>query len=114
MEYLARFLIGGLVVSAFAMLGDVLRPKTFAGLFGAAPSVALATLAITLWQHPAGSAPTEARTMIWGAIALFAYSVAVCQLLMWRRWNALPATLAALIVWLAVAFSLYFLLEATA
>jgi uncharacterized membrane protein (GlpM family) len=114
MEYVARFLIGGLVVSAFAMLGDVLRPKTFAGLFGAAPSVALATLAITLWRHTAGYAATEAQTMMWGAIALFAYSIAVCQLLMRRRWNALPATLAALIVWLAVALGLHFLLEANA
>ena len=40
-EYIVRFLVGGAVVSAFAMLGDVLRPKCFAGLFGAAPSVAL-------------------------------------------------------------------------
>jgi hypothetical protein len=31
-----------------------------------------------------------------------------------RRWNALPATLAALIVWLAVALGLHFLLEANA
>jgi hypothetical protein len=29
------------MVTAFAILGDVLRPKSFAGLFGAAPSVAL-------------------------------------------------------------------------
>jgi hypothetical protein len=36
-EYIVRFLVGGAVVSAFAMLGDVLRPKSFAGLFGAAP-----------------------------------------------------------------------------
>jgi uncharacterized membrane protein (GlpM family) len=114
MEYVARFLIGGLVVSAFAMLGDVLRPKTFAGLFGAAPSVALATLAITLWRHTTPYAATEAQNMMWGAIALFAYSIAVCQLLMRRRWNALPATLAALIVWLAVALGLHFLLEANA
>jgi hypothetical protein len=34
-EYVVRFLVGGVVVSAFAMLGDVLRPKSFAGLFGA-------------------------------------------------------------------------------
>jgi hypothetical protein len=44
-EYVVRFLVGGIVVSAFSMLGDMLRPKSFAGLFGAAPSVALATLA---------------------------------------------------------------------
>ena len=36
-EYLVRFLIGGIAVSLFAVLGDVLRPKSFAGLFGAAP-----------------------------------------------------------------------------
>jgi hypothetical protein len=34
-EYVVRFLVGGVVVSAFAVLGDVLRPKSFAGLFGA-------------------------------------------------------------------------------
>jgi hypothetical protein len=42
-EYVVRFLVGGIVVSAFATLGDILRPKSFAGLCGAAPSVALAT-----------------------------------------------------------------------
>jgi len=36
-EYVIRFLVGGAVVSAFPMLGDLLRPKSFAGLFGAAP-----------------------------------------------------------------------------
>jgi hypothetical protein len=35
-EYVVRFLVGGVVVPAFAMLGDLLRPKSFAGLFGAA------------------------------------------------------------------------------
>jgi uncharacterized protein YjlB len=34
-EYVVRFLVGGLVVSAFAMLADVLRPKSFAGLCSA-------------------------------------------------------------------------------
>jgi hypothetical protein len=42
-QILVRFLIGGMVVSAFAILADMLKPKSFAGLFGAAPSVALAT-----------------------------------------------------------------------
>jgi hypothetical protein len=35
LDYAVRFLAGGLIVSAFAILGDVLRPKSFAGLFGA-------------------------------------------------------------------------------
>ena len=41
-----RFLVGGFVVSLFAALGDVFGPKSFAGLFGAAPSIALATIAL--------------------------------------------------------------------
>jgi Protein of unknown function (DUF3147) len=108
MEYVARFLIGGLAVSAFAMLGDVLRPKSFAGLFGAAPSVALATLGIALVQHGAHYAAVQGQSMIWGAIALLAYSIIVCQLLLRFRWNALPATLVALIAWLGIALGLHF------
>jgi hypothetical protein len=50
LEYLLRFIAGGVVVSAFAVVGDILRPKSFAGLFGAAPSIALATILITLSQ----------------------------------------------------------------
>lgn len=52
MEELAlRLFIGGAVVSAFAVLGDMLKPKSFAGLFGAAPSVALASIALAAAQH---------------------------------------------------------------
>jgi hypothetical protein len=32
LEYGLRFLAGGIAVSAFATLGDTLRPKSFAGL----------------------------------------------------------------------------------
>lgn len=53
LEYGLRFLAGGIAVSAFATLGDALRPKSFAGLFGAAPSIALATLFLTLSQKGA-------------------------------------------------------------
>jgi hypothetical protein len=62
MEYLIRFLAGGLVVSAFAVLGDVLRPKSFAGLFGAAPSVALATLGLALWKEGRDYVSLEGRS----------------------------------------------------
>ena len=36
MQLVFRFVIGGLVVSLFAVIGDVLKPKSFAGLFGSA------------------------------------------------------------------------------
>jgi hypothetical protein len=32
-ELIFRFLIGGTFVSAFAFVGDAVRPKSFAGLF---------------------------------------------------------------------------------
>jgi uncharacterized membrane protein (GlpM family) len=105
-EYLVRFLVGGTVVSAFAMLGDILRPKSFAGLFGAAPSVALATLGIAVYGHGAGYAALQSQAMISGAIALGVYSVVVCHLLVRARLRASTATLVSLVVWLIVAFSL--------
>jgi uncharacterized protein DUF3147 len=114
MEYVARFLIGGLAVSAFAILSDLLQPRSFAGLFGAAPSVALATLGIALVQHDAHYAAVQGHAMIWGAVALLVSSAVVCQLLMRFRWNALPATLVALVVWIAVALSLHFVVGASA
>jgi hypothetical protein len=33
MDFIFRFVVGGLIVSLFAVLGDVLKPKTFARLF---------------------------------------------------------------------------------
>src|SRR5256885_8568544 len=102
-EYIARFMIGGFAVSVFAMIGDVLRPKSFAGLFGAAPSIALVTLAIALWQHGSDYAATEGRSMMIGSLALGAYSWASCQLMIRFRQSALTATVIAVIVWFAVA-----------
>ena len=109
-EYAIRFLLGGFVVSAFAMLGDLLRPKSFAGLFGAAPSVALATLTIAIVQYGPHYAALQTRSMTLGAIALVIYSVLVCHLLIRARMRALTATLVALPVWAAVALGLHLLL----
>ena len=62
MEYVIRFLLGGLIVSAFAILSDLLRPRTFSGLFGAAPTVALATLGITFFMGDPAKVATEGRS----------------------------------------------------
>jgi hypothetical protein len=107
MEWLLRFLIGGLAVSLFAVLGDVLRPKRFAGLFGAAPSVALATLALTFFTEGAATVAIEGRTMMLGAIAFGAYSVLVCQMLVRPRFSATVSSTTALLAWLGIAFGLH-------
>jgi hypothetical protein len=105
-EYVVRFFLGGLVVSAFAMLGDMLRPKNFAGLFGAAPSVALATLGIAVHRHGVDYAARHTWAMTAGAVALAVYGIVVCQLLMRARLRALPGTVLSFVVWLVVAFGL--------
>jgi hypothetical protein len=106
LEYVIRFVAGGVVVSAFAVLGDMLRPKSFAGLFGAAPSIALATLSLAFWKQGGGYAAIEGRSMVLGSIALAAYCFVVCQLLMRVRWSALTSTAVAAVAWFAVALGL--------
>jgi hypothetical protein len=105
-DYVLRFFIGGLIVSLFAVTADVLRPKSFAGLFSAAPSVALATLSLPFLKHGGGYVAIEGRSMLLGALALGVYSLVVCQLLMRAHWSALKATAAALTVWIVVAVGL--------
>jgi Protein of unknown function (DUF3147) len=107
-EIIFRFVIGGLVVSAFAFVGDLLRPKSFAGLFAAAPSVALATLALTFRKEGAAFAAVEGRSMIAGAVGLATYSFIVCRLLASGKAAALKATTASMPVWFGAAFLLWF------
>jgi hypothetical protein len=112
LEYIIRFLAGGIVVSAFALLGDILRPKSVAGLFGAAPSVALATLSLVLLKQGGDYAAVEGRSMVIGSAALAAYSFLVCQLLIRFRTTAPRATVLAAVAWFAVAFGLRYALLA--
>ncbi len=106
-DIIARFLVGGVTVSAFALCSDVLKPKSFAGLLGAAPSVALASLGLTIAANGKGFAATECRSMLAGAVALSFYSGLVCWLLMRKRLAALPAVLYSLPAWITVAFGLW-------
>ncbi len=87
-ELLIRFMVGGLVVSGFAMLSDVFRPKSFAGLFGAAPSVALATVVLTIAHDGKAYAALEARSMVLGALAFLLYAALVSWALMHYKRSA--------------------------
>jgi hypothetical protein len=93
-ELIFRFLGGGVMVSAFAFLGDIFRPKSFAGLFGAAPSIALATLALTILTDGKEYAAIEARSMVGGAVAFLIYALVISRLLMRYKLRALTATVA--------------------
>jgi uncharacterized membrane protein (GlpM family) len=106
MDYVIRFVLGGLVVSLFATLGDILKPKSFAGLFGASPSVAFATLALTVISHNRSVASIESRSMIVGAVALLLYANACVFLMGKLHWKASLVTLAALPLWGLVVWGL--------
>jgi uncharacterized membrane protein (GlpM family) len=108
-QILIRFLVGGAVVSAFAMIGDLLKPKSFAGLFGAAPSVALVTLGLTVATEGASYAATEAHSMMAGAIAFTAYASCVSWVMMRYRLNAPLVTICSIPLWLGVVFGLWYI-----
>jgi hypothetical protein len=109
-DIIARFLIGGLIVSAFSLISDLFKPKTFAGLFGAAPSVALATLALTIMKEGKQYAAIEGRSMILGAIAFLACAMTLSYVLLRFRLSALPVALVSLILWIAVATGLWWVM----
>jgi hypothetical protein len=75
-EAALRFLLGGAVVSLFAVVGTILKPPTFAGIFGSAPSVAIATLTLAFARQGPDYAAAEAQSMIIGAAGLVTYSAA--------------------------------------
>lgn len=96
LQLLVRFIVGGLIVSLFAALGTILKPKSFAGLFGAAPSVALATLGLTIASDGRSYAVIEARSMILGAAAFCLYATLCSRLMMRNEISASTATISAL------------------
>jgi len=96
------------VVSAFAAIGDMLKPKSFAGLFSAAPSVALATLGLTLAAEGRSYTAIEGRSMIAGAVALFAYASVVSWIMMRYKLNALMVTTCSIPLWFGIAFSVWY------
>ena len=106
-EIALRVIVGGVVVSGFALLGDLLKPKSFAGLFGAAPSVALATLVLTTMKDGNAYAALEARSMLLGAFAFVLYACTVSRMLIRRQWPVLPTTSIALVLWFGCAFGLW-------
>jgi hypothetical protein len=107
-EIIVRFVVGGVVVSGFALLADLLKPKSFAGLFGAAPSVALATLALTVAKQGKEYASVEARSMLIGAIAFFVYALVVSRLLIRRKLPVIPVTGLFMAIWFACAFGCWY------
>lgn len=92
---------GGLLVVAFALVSEGLSPKRFAGLFSAAPAVAITGLAIVLLDKGAHEAHQNAAGMIAGSAGMIVYAAAAIPLL--RRARASSAAVIALSAWVAAA-----------
>jgi len=106
-ELILRFVLGGAVVSAFAAIAELFEPKSFSGLFGAAPSVAIATLALTYHADGSAAMATAARWMLIATPALLVYGA--CCVVACRRPGVPVWLVAALawLVWLGVALALW-------
>jgi hypothetical protein len=106
-ELALRFVIGGVIVSLFAVLGELVRPQSFAGLFGAATSVALATLGLAFLQKGGAYAALEGPSMLVGAVAMVAYNALVAWLLRRRQAHAIMIAGLSWALWFAVTFVLW-------
>jgi uncharacterized membrane protein (GlpM family) len=93
----AKGLAGGLLVVAFALLSETLQPKRFAGLFGAAPAVAIAGLAIVLASKGGHDARESSIGMLAGAAGMLCYAAATIGLL--KRMSALHASALGMVAW---------------
>ncbi|HEY1421162.1 MAG TPA: DUF3147 family protein [Candidatus Dormibacteraeota bacterium] len=102
-----RVVAGGFMVVAFSMAGDILKPRMFAGLFAAAPSVATASLLVSGLASGAGKDHVYATGMIAGAAGLIAYSVAAAFLV--ERLGAAAGSILAWVAWAVPACAIFWL-----
>ena len=98
---LAKGLVGGVFVAAFALIGASMQPKSFAGLFSAAPSIALAALTITLLTDGSSDAKDQALAMVFGALALVLFCMLAAVAI--GRFDAMHGSAISFVGWFAVA-----------
>jgi hypothetical protein len=102
-----RFVLGGATVSAFAAASELFKPKHFSGMFGAAPSVAITTIALAFAQQGPAYVAREARSMVIGGIALLVYCVACVVVAKLRSVPIWLTAFAGWALWLVVAIGLW-------
>jgi hypothetical protein len=95
-----KALNGGLFVALFAVLGEILQPKRFAGVFGASPAISLGNLLVIGLVKGEATARSAGTGMIIGAVAMaVACAVAIPAV---RRWGAVWGSAVLWGVWLVV------------
>jgi len=110
-DLILRFALGGVAVSLFAALAELFKPKTFSGILGAAPAVALVSLALTFQQRGSAVVRDHALGMMFGGVGFLAYA---CSCVLTTAQSRLPVWLGALLcwaVWLLVAATAWVLVR---
>ncbi len=99
---------GGTLVAAFALLSDRLKPKTLAGVFSGAPSVALASLGVTAAAMGSGKAAEAATSMFAGAVGM----VVFCGLavMIEQRIGSIASSALAWLAWAVTAGGVYWVM----
>lgn len=102
-----KTIVGGVAVVAFSLVAEAAKPKRFAGLFAAAPSVAIASLAITALTKGGERTVPYAQGMLIGSAGMVAYCLVSLYLI--ERLHALAGSVLSWLAWFVVAGGLYLL-----
>ena len=100
-----KALAGGTLVLAFAAIGQLIKPRSLSGIFAAAPSVALASLAVTVLVSGPEPAARQLAGMVAGAAALAVYCLVGLESV--KRFGAPKGALTAMTAWFGVAVALW-------
>jgi hypothetical protein len=106
LEIVLKAFVGGLFLVAFALVAEAVQPKRLAGVFAAAPSVALGGLILTVALKGDRDAAEAAQGMVAGALAFTLYCLVDVPAL--GRLGAVCGSSAALVVWFAAAAAIAF------
>ena len=87
------------------MVSDMLKPKMFSGLFGAAPSVATASLLVSGLAMGAEKDVRYGTGMIAGAIGLVAYGLAAAPAV--KHLGSIAGSILAWVAWVVPAAVVY-------
>jgi Protein of unknown function (DUF3147) len=100
-----RALAGGALVAAFSVIGQIVSPKSFSGLFSASPSVAVAGLTITVVAESPAAARQASIGMVTGSAALTVCCVLAAVAI--PRIGSFWGSLAAWLGWTVAGLGLY-------
>ncbi|HET7538216.1 MAG TPA: DUF3147 family protein [Polyangiaceae bacterium] len=110
-DLVLRFSLGALAVSLFSAVAELFKPKTFAGILGAAPAVALVSLTLVFLQRGSSVVREQAVGMICGGLGFLLYA---CGCVFTTAYTRIPVWAGAALcwaLWLLVALTAWFVVR---